>query len=203
MAQYQHVGLVLVDDCSATVRQCCHVCCADARLQKLRWTQDRSHSDLPRHSQAAELLKRLLHPPPTDPDTPPPTPAPGLWESSSGQRGRKRRPQQFFCNIDYTPHEALLEEALHTRTSGGKPGTPFLDVSTDSSAVALRSLRHVLPVLPYNLVGGYLTDMGLDVTSLMRCANLATVHAHVYHPASMKHAPDTCQAYRARVFMYC
>ena len=118
------------------------------------------------HSQAAELLNRLLSPPPTDPDQPLPTPTPALWKSTCVQLETLLSAQQFFGNIGYTPRMSVLEEALHSRATGS-----FLEESTDSAAIALRSLRLTLPELPYNLTGGHLPDMRLDVTGLMRCAN--------------------------------
>ena len=172
VVQCQDVGHVLADGGSVTVRRCVfRVCCADARLQKLRWAQDKAHSQLPMHSQAAELLNRLLSPPPANPDQPLPTPTVALWNSKVVQLEVLLSAQHFFCNLDYSPHMYEIKAAFHSRPIGGESCTPFLIGSTDSSAIALRSLRRILLKLPYHMVGGHLPDMRLDVTGLMRCAN--------------------------------
>ena len=65
---------------------------------------------------------------------------------------------------------SLLEEAYHSGTLGRQLCAPSLGDNPDSATIALRSLRQIVPELPYNLIRGYLPDMRLDVTDLMRCA---------------------------------
>ena len=64
------------------------------------------------------------------------------------------RAQDFHCDTDYTPPMSL----------SGPPGPGYID----PTVAALPSLRQNLLELPYNLVGGYLPDLNLDVRDLMR-----------------------------------
>lgn len=99
--QHHDLRLLHVVGASVTMRPCLFVCCADARLQKLRWVQDKAHSQLPMHYQAAELLNRLLkfHPLPINTDQPLPTPTPALWKRTCAQLEMLLSVQDFFCHL--------------------------------------------------------------------------------------------------------
>ena len=64
------------------------------------------------------------------------------------------RAEDFFCDMDYTPPMSPL----------GPSGPGYID----PTVAALQRLRQDLLELPYNLVGGYLPDLTLDVRDLMR-----------------------------------
>ena len=130
-----------------------HVHCADARLQKARWAQDKGLPRILDHCRAADLLNRLLkvNAPPSNPDESLPHPTQAAWKSISAQMEMLLRVEAFFSDLDYTPPMSLLGPAhIH------------------EAAAALQSLRQDLLELPYNLVGGYLPDLTLDVMDLMR-----------------------------------
>jgi hypothetical protein len=128
------------------------MCCStDARVHKLEWFQGTGPKQIPDHAQIASVLSRLLrrHPPPADPHQALPTPTAAVWESMHTSVDILLMTERFFTEVEYTPHITSLG------------GVDFISES-------LLSLQRDMAAMPYNLVGGHLPNLSLDVTQLMR-----------------------------------
>ncbi len=128
------------------------MCCyADACLCKLEWFKGTGPKQIPEHAHTAAVLSRLLrrHPSPADPHQALPTPTAAVWESMHTCVEILLMTNRFFPEMEYTPHITSL---------GG----------VDSISKSLLSLQRDTAAMPYNLVGGHLPNLSLDVTQLMR-----------------------------------
>ncbi len=126
-------------------------CSADARLRQVKWVEGTGIKQIPDHAHIASLLNRLLKrpPPPADPLQALPTPTAAVWESMHIYVEMLFKTKSFFADVQYTPLVTSL---------GG----------VDPIAEGLSTLHRDMAELPYNLVGGHLPNLSLDVTQLMR-----------------------------------
>ena len=126
-------------------------CSADAHLRQVKWIEGTGLKQVPDRARTASLLNRLLKrsPPPADPHQALPTPTAAVWESMHICVEMLLTTKRFFADVQYTPCVTSL---------GG----------VDRVAEGLSTLQRDVAELPYNLVGGHLPNLSLDVTQLMR-----------------------------------
>lgn len=118
-------------------------------LQQTKWAEGNGARHIPHHADVAALLNRLLkrNPPPTDPTQPLPTPPAAVWETMHIQVQTLLQVRDFFSGMSYQS----------PRLKGKVP-----------AADNWQSLLQDLSELPYNVIAGYLPDLSLDVSALMR-----------------------------------
>ncbi len=126
-------------------------CSADAHLKQVKWVQGTGLEQVPDHAHTASLLNRLLkrQPPPVDPHQALPTPTAAVWESMHKCVEMLLMSRRFFAEVQYTCCVTSLE-------------------GVNPIAEGLSTLHRDVAELPYNLVGGHLPHLSLDVTQLMR-----------------------------------
>ena len=126
-------------------------CSADAALRRVKWLKGTGLKQIPDHTRIASVLSRLLKrsPPSADPHQALPTPTAAVWESMDICVEMLLMTKSFFAEMQYTPYV--------TNPAG-----------VDPIAEGMSTLHRDMAELPYNLVGGHLPNLSLDVTQLMR-----------------------------------
>ncbi|DBB00612.1 TPA: hypothetical protein ACH3X3_002300 [Trebouxia sp. C0006] len=123
----------------------------DAALRRVKWLKGTGLKQIPNHARIASVLSRLLKrsPPSADPHQALPTPTAAVWESMHICVEMLLMAKSFFAEMQYTP--------CVTNPAG-----------VDPIAEGISTLHKDMAELPYNLVGGHLPNLSLDVTQLMR-----------------------------------
>ena len=126
-------------------------CSAVAALRWVKWLKGSGLKQILDHARIASVLSRLLKrsPPPADPHQALPTPTAAVWESMHICVEMLLTTKNFFAEMQYTPCVTNL-------------------AGVDPIAEGMSTLHRDMAELPYNLVGGHLPNLSLDVTQLMR-----------------------------------